>query len=176
MDAGLLLLRLAVGGALLIQGAGKLRPRNRAGVAGYFGGLGFEPAGFSATAAGVSEVFAGLSLLLGAVTPLGVAAAVGVLLAAVVVNGANGWSAGKGGAEYPTVLLVTAAVAAFTGPGEWSVDAAVGIDAAGVRWGIGAVALAVVASVPVLARRSAVLRRRAAADAGQADPMLKAAA
>ena len=160
MDIGLLLLRAAIAAALLAQGGSKLRRRNRDGVVAYFAGLGFEPARLSAVAAGLTEGAAGVLLLTGAVTPLGAAAAIGVLGAAVVVNGANGWSASNGGAEYPAVLLGAVVAIAFAGPGGWSVDAGLDLGLSGTGWGIAAVGLAVVSVLPVLARRAAVLRRR----------------
>jgi len=159
MDTGLFLLRVAVGVALLAQGVGKLRPANRAGAAGYFGGLGFEPARLSAFMAGAGEAVAGTLFLLGLLTPLGAAAAAGVLVAAVAVSGANGWSATKGGAEYPVVLLGAVAALAITGAGEWSLDHATGIDP-GVGEGIAGLAAGTAASLVLLARRAGVLRRR----------------
>ena len=163
MDQGLLLLRIAVGAALLLQAVGKLRPRDRDGVRSYFGGLGFEPAAVAAFSAGAGEAVAGALVLLGLLTPLGLVAALAVLLLAVWVNSAHGWSVVGGGAEYPVVLSAACFLLASTGPGAFSADAAFGIETGGGRTALVILVLAALAAAPVALRRAAVLRRRAAA-------------
>ena len=54
-------------------------------------------------------------------------------------------------------MLTNAAVVtalAFHGAGEWSVDNAIGWDVAGVAWGLGALAVAVIGAAGVLAIRA----------------------
>lgn len=58
-----------------------------------------------------------------------------------------------GGYELDVLYAVTAVGLAFTGPGRFSVDAALGLDLAGVVWGAGALALGVAVGLFTLASR-----------------------
>jgi putative oxidoreductase len=157
-DLGLLLIRLPAGLLLAAHGAQKLF--------GWFGGGGpegagqmFESVGYRngktmAMLAGATEVAAGLGIAFGLFTPLAAAGVIGVMAnAAVAVHLKAGLWSHKGGYEYPLVLATLAAGLAFQGPGALSLDAAAGIELTGLGWGIGAVALGLVAAVAVLASR-----------------------
>lgn len=174
MDVGLLLIRLALGGVLAIQGASKLRREARAGTQAFLDANGFVPAGPLAWVTGITELGAGVLLAAGFLTPLAAAGIVGVLVNALVVARANGWSAAANGMEYPTSLLVSAAGMAFVGGGAISVDALLGWDDPTTLTAVGALALAVAAATPVLVARGVRLRR-AAARAAAADDMALAA-
>lgn len=168
MTMGLLVVRIAVGVALLAQASGKLRPKGRAEVATYFRGIGFEPAGVLALLTGLVELGAGLLLVGGLATPLAAAAATGVLVNASAVNSSNGWASANGGAEYPVTLGLVTAGLIFTGPGGASLDAAAGWHGVhGVSTGlaIAALCLAVVAAAPFLAIRHRRLGRGVSAAA-----------
>ncbi|HEV7888118.1 MAG TPA: DoxX family protein [Acidimicrobiales bacterium] len=159
MNLGLLLLRLVVGLAMASHGAQKLF--------GWFGGhgvsgtgaffesqLGFKPGRTHATMAGLTEFGAGLALALGLLTPLAAAGIVGIMLVAVVtVHVKNGFFAGEGGYEYNLVLATAAASLAFTGPGRFSIDHALGWDLSGVVWGCVSVLFGAVVGACVLAGR-----------------------
>lgn len=160
MEIGLLILRVALGGAMALQGAAKLTRSGRQGTAPYFDGIGFRPAAPLVAVAGLTELGAGILLGVGLATPLAAAGLVAVLVSAVVVKAVNGyWNTGDG-CEYPLLAALAVAALAFTGPGEVSVDAAIGWDGASTGAGIAAVAGGIVAAAPLLVRRAAALRAR----------------
>ncbi|MFF0449967.1 DoxX family protein [Streptomyces sp. NPDC004609] len=131
MDAGLLLLRLAVG--LLIAGHGVQKVSHLLGGDGLAGGTeefrrdGFRGGRLTAVAAGGSQIGAGLSLSAGLLTPLAAMAAMGVMTVAGTVKWSKGLWVQHDGYEYPLVLVVVSASLALTGPGRWSVDHVVGV-------------------------------------------------
>src|SRR5215471_4948675 len=114
MNIGILLLRLAVGLTLSAHGSQKLF--------GWFGGpglnstgqfleqtLGFRPGRRHALFAGLAEVGGGLLLALGLFTPVGAAAAIGVMLVAIFsVHIHKGFFAHNSGYEYNLVMAVAA--------------------------------------------------------------------
>jgi putative oxidoreductase len=169
MSLGLLLLRLAVGLTLAAHGAQKLF--------GWFGGpglaatgagmehLGFVPGRRAALAAGLAETAAGLLLALGLGTP----AAAAIVFAVMVVAGVSahlerGFFLATGGYEYTLILAVSGLSLAFTGPGRLSLDAIVGLDLSGVRWGLAALLVGLAGSTVQLAgRRPAATSPQAAA-------------
>lgn len=158
MDVGILLLRMTVGLALAAHGSQK--------VLGWFGGygpdgtgrfmetLGFRPGRRHALAAGYVELVGGLLLAIGFLTPLAAALIASVMVVATAtVHWKNGFFAASGGYELNLVLGVAALTLAFTGPGLLSLDHAAGFAPAGVGWGLGAAAVAVLGAVGQLAQR-----------------------
>lgn len=132
MDAGLLVLRIAIG--LLIAGHGIQKVTPWLGGTGLAGGVeefrrdGFRGGAVTAVLAGGSQIGAGLLLGAGALTPLAAAGAIGVMTVAVTVKWRNGLWVQFDGYEYPLVLVIVCAALAMTGPGAYSVDGALGID------------------------------------------------
>ncbi|MFD0277916.1 DoxX family protein [Kitasatospora sp. NPDC127111] len=124
-DAGLLLLRLALGLTMAAHGSQKLF--------GWFGGGGIDgtgqfftmsgyPAGDAmAVVAGLTETLGGLALAVGLLTPLAGAAIVGTMVNALAVTWGGGFFAPKG-SEYELLLTAAAAALALTGPGRYAVD------------------------------------------------------
>lgn len=101
-----------------------------AGTARWFESIGVRPGRLNALAATVTELCAGVLLLLGLITPFAAAAVVGTLLVALVTNHAkNGFFIFRPGEgyEYVLVLMVVASALGALGPGRWSLDALVGI-------------------------------------------------
>jgi putative oxidoreductase len=158
MDVGMLLLRLAVGLTLWAHGVQKLT--------GWFGGpgikettgmvgmLGFRPARPMAWLLALAEFGGGLLLAFGLATPLGAAAVIGSMVAAVVtVHWRNGFFATKGGYELNLVLAAGALAIAFAGPGHISLDAALGWKLAGITWGIAAALVGAASAIAALATR-----------------------
>jgi putative oxidoreductase len=129
-DAGLLVLRVGVGGVLLAHGGQKLF--------GWFGGhgieataaaferLGFRPGRANAIAAGLGEAGGGALIGLGLATPAAGAAAAGTMIAAASVHAPAGFFATGGGYEYPALLGVSTGALALIGPGRWSFDSLLG--------------------------------------------------
>jgi putative oxidoreductase len=156
MATGLLLLRVVVGVALVGHGTQKLF--------GWFGGhgprttgaffemVGYRPGVLFAVMAGLSEAGGGSLLALGFLTPLAGAAVIGVMLnAASSLRDRGPWII-NGGWEYTVVLATAGASIALTGPGAASVDNALGLDWS-TAWGIGGIALGVVAAIVTLGMR-----------------------
>jgi putative oxidoreductase len=151
--AGLLILRAIVGMVLFCHGAQKLF--------GWFGGhgprftgaffelLGYRPGLPFAVIAGLSEAGGGVMLAVGFLTPLACAAVIGVMLnAASSLSGRGPWVI-NGGWEYTVVLATVGASISLTGPGDGSIDHALGLDGS-TAWGIAGVALGVAAALSTL--------------------------
>ncbi|GHG94631.1 DoxX family protein [Streptomyces rubradiris] len=144
MDIGLLVLRLAVG--LLVAGHGvqkvsfRLGGKGLAGGAAEFRGDGFRGGALTAVAAGGTQIGAGLLLAAGALTPPAATGVIGVMIVAVTVKLPHGLWVQDDGYEYPLVLMALPAVLTLTGPGRWSVDAALGLTPWPVWWTLVAVA------------------------------------
>lgn len=157
VDTGLLIIRLAVGLFLAGHGAQKLfgwfGGHGLRGTGGFLESLGYRPGRVFAVLAGVAELGGGLLLALGLFTPLGAAAAIGMMLNATgSVHWPKVWIT-DGGLEYPAVLASAAAGIAFTGAGAYSLDNAFDLDLGGVGWGLAAVAVGVATGVIVLTIR-----------------------
>ena len=132
MDAGLLIVRLVFGSLIAAHGSQKLfgwfGGHGLAGTAGFFEGLGFRPGRVFARAAGLAEWGGGTLLALGFVEP-----AAGALVASVMIVAAgsvhwpHGIFAASNGIEMPLLYGAAAAALALTGPGAYSIDAALGL-------------------------------------------------
>src|SRR3954453_964709 len=161
MDLALLVLRLVVGLLFVGHGAQKLfgifGGHGLAGTAGFFDQIGLKPGRLHARAAGLMEFGGGALLALGLFTPIASAAIIAVMVAAVItVHAAKGLWSTEGGYEYNLVLGAVAFALAGAGPGQWSLDDALGIDMSGVGWALGALAIGAAGGfAAVVAGRSA---------------------
>lgn len=160
MEIGLLLIRLVVGGTLAAHGAQKLfgwfGGFGIAGTGGWLESMGFRPGKLQAAVSGLSEFGGGLLLAAGLLTPLGAAAIAGVMLVAIVsVHLDKGFFNGAGGYEFNAVLAAAALALAFTGPGELSLDSALGLNLDGPEYGVAASLAALLIGGFVLASRTA---------------------
>ncbi len=175
MDLGLLILRLVVGGLMIGHGTQKLfgwfGGNGLRRTAGFLQSMGYRPGTPMAVIHGTAEAGGGLLLAAGFLTPLGAAAIGGVLFTAIV---SVHWSSGvwneNGGLEFPLVLATSALTLAFVGPGRLSVDSALGIDLAGMAWGLAALGLAVVASAATAGIRRIAARRTSSAGEAEGSP------
>lgn len=171
MTLGLLLLRLLLAALLFGHATQKLfgwfRGGGPAGTGAIFTQWGFRPGARMAVFAGLCELTGAGSLALGLLTPGGSAVIAGTMLVAAAPSAGNGLWAHMGGCELPVVYAALAAVLAFTGPGAWSLDHAAGLTwLSGPLWGVAAVAVGVLAAIPLLLRRARALREDAAAHPG----------
>src|SRR5439155_11048688 len=135
-DFGLLLLRVIVGLTFAAHGAQKAfgwwRGAGWTGWNGAVAGMGFRPAGPWAAIAVGAELFGGLLLAAGFITPVAAMALVGQ---SVVIIGKAHWAKGywnrDRGFEFPLALGTGAAAVGLIGPGAISLDAVFGIALAG---------------------------------------------
>jgi putative oxidoreductase len=180
MDLGLLVVRLAVGMLMMGHGAQKLfgsfGGHGPAGTGGFFESLGLTPGRQMAILAGVGELVGGALLAVGLLTPLSAALLSAVLLtAAWTAHRAAGIWIAEGGYEYNLVLITGLFALTAVGPGEWSLDNSLGIDANGTGWALAELGAALVATVgAVLIGRSSLGRVSAvgpAADATAGKPL-----
>jgi putative oxidoreductase len=155
MELGLFLLHVVPGLLLMGHGAQKLF--------GWFGGygpegtgqfmesMGMRPGRRMALAAGANEFGGGLLLALGLFTPLAaVLIASTMLVASRTAHRGKGLWASDSGSELPLLYGLTAVALAFNGAGQWSLDHAIGWDVAGLWWGLGALAVAVIGAATVV--------------------------
>ena len=90
-----------------------------------------KPGRLHAWLASLTEVGAGVLLALGLLTPLAAAGIIGVMLVALITNHrGNGFFIFRPGEgwEYVMTLTVVGFVIATIGPGNWSLDHAIGLD------------------------------------------------
>jgi putative oxidoreductase len=159
MSLGLFILRLIIGLLFMGHGAQKLfgiiGGAGRDGTAAQFDAIGLRPGRRNALIAGLGEFVGGLLLLLGWFTPLGAAAIIAVMVAAIwTVHARNGLWASGGGFEYHLVLIAAVFALAGVGAGSWSLDHALAFADSGAAWAIGALV------VGTLAGAGAVLSAR----------------
>jgi putative oxidoreductase len=136
MGIGKLMLRATIGGYFFGHGMQKL--------AGWFGGHGLEgtgeffeqvglrPGRESALLAGAAEAGGGSLLALGLFTPAAASMLTGVMTNAIRhVHAKNGLWNTDGGVELPAVILAALAALVDSGPGDYSLDEALGIGLRG---------------------------------------------
>jgi putative oxidoreductase len=133
---GLAVLRWIVGALFFGHGTQKLfgwfGGHGLEGTAGFFENLGLRPGRRHATAAGAAEAGGGTLLALGLLTPAAAAALIGTMFTAIrKVHFAKGPWATDGGYEYNLVLMAVMVALADVGPGEFSLDHALGTEVKG---------------------------------------------
>jgi putative oxidoreductase len=173
MNFARLAARSIIGGLFIGHGTQKLK--------GWFGGPGIEgtqqvmqaigmhPGRRNAVAAGLTETAGGALLVAGLATPLASSALIGTMITAIrKVHLPNGPWAAKGGYEYNLVLIAALLALAEEGPGDISLDAALGRERSGLKWGLGALALGAAASTAAIemGRRAAPPAATEADDGG----------
>jgi putative oxidoreductase len=153
VDLSSLILRLAIGPMLLAHGANKvLGAGGLAGTQRWFTSLGLRPAWLHARLAAATEVVAGLLVTAGLLNGPAVAACVGLMVvAALTDHRGKGYFVFKGGCEYTVFVALAALALAASGPGAWSLDAALGLDLAGSWWVVTAAALGGLSAAALLA-------------------------
>ena len=151
MSLGRLAARTVIGGLFIGHGTQKLfgwfGGPGRAGTEGMMESLQMRPAKVHGLAAGVAETVGGGLLVLGLATPEAAAMLTGVMTTAIKkVHLANGPWAANGGWEYNAVLIAAVVALTETGPGDLSLDNALGIERTGPAWALGALGTGVAAA------------------------------
>jgi putative oxidoreductase len=136
MKLGLTLLRIIVGALFFGHGTQKLfgwfGGHGIEGTAGFFESIGLRPGRKHATAAGAAEAGGGVLVALGFLTPAAAASLIGVMSTAIhKVHAKNGPWATDGGYEYNLALIAIMVALADVGPGDVSLDHALGIEVKG---------------------------------------------
>lgn len=136
MKLGLTILRVTIGGLFVGHGTQKLLGwfggHGPEGTAQFFESQGLKPGAKHATAAGAAEAGGGALLALGLLTPAAAATLIGVMSTAIqTVHLKNGPWATENGYEFPLVMVAAMVALADVGPGELSLDDAMGIDTSG---------------------------------------------
>jgi putative oxidoreductase len=152
MKIGRMLLRLTVGGFFFGHGTQKLfgwfNGHGIDATSQMFEGLGMRPGRRNALAAGIAEAGGGAALAAGLATPLAAGALTSVMLTAIHrVHLKNGPWAANGGYEYNAVLIAAVLALAEVGPGELSLDHALGQERTGPGWALLAAAIGVAGAV-----------------------------
>ena len=169
MDAGLLVLRLALGLAMAAHGSQKLLGRFEGpgprGTSAFVRRLGFRPVALWTPAVWATEVGGGLLFAAGLLDPLGtLGIAAAMLVATFAAHWGKGFFAQRGGLEVPFLYAAGAAAGAITGPGRYSLDSLFGISLPEPFTGMVGAVLVVLGVGAAFASRP----RRVAAPAGQA--------
>jgi putative oxidoreductase len=127
VDAGLLVLRLAIGPMMFAHGYQKMFLGGRiAGTAGWFESMDMRPGRLNAWMAALTETGTGVLLALGLITPLAAAGIVGVMVVAWFTH-RGAYFVFKDGWEYNLVIAMVAVAVGTLGPGGWSLDDLLGI-------------------------------------------------
>ena len=129
---GLLVARIVLGLLMTAHGSQKLfgwfGGHGLAATGGMFEHLGFRPGKMFATVAAATEFVSGILVVLGLLGPIGPALMISVMIvAAASVHLRNGLFATSNGIEVPLLYATGAAALALTGPGAYSLDAALGL-------------------------------------------------
>ena len=161
-DAGLLALRIAVGllllGHAVQKSLGRLGGDGLAATAAIFDRVGYRPGRPMVLVASVCETAGAVLLITGLGTPLAGAIVASVMVVACSVHWPYGVWAAQRGFELPLTFGVAGAAIALTGPGRWSLDAALDLDPP--AWaGPAALALCLTGAAALVAVRAATLRR-----------------
>ena len=134
-NAAMLIIRLTLGLFVAAHGYNKVfGGGGLAGTARWFDSIGMRWPKLQAGLAATTELSAGLLFAAGLLTPLAAAALIALMLVAIVVahrrngffifNKDQGW-------EYCAMIALVAFAVAMVGPGEWSLDNAVGFGVNG---------------------------------------------
>jgi putative oxidoreductase len=132
LSTGLLVGRLVVGLGMAAHGAQKVfgwfGGKGPEGTARYFESLGYEPGRVFGMIAGLGELSSGLLVAAGLLGPVGPGLMLAVMLVASLQQRHNGFFAMNNGLELPLLYAAAAVALAYTGFGQYALDAVLGLD------------------------------------------------
>ncbi|MCM3629235.1 DoxX family protein [Paenibacillus glycanilyticus] len=128
LDTGLLIIRVIIGLLMIGHGTQKLfgwfGGYGLKGTGGWLESIGMKPGVLMAAVAGLLEVAGGLLFGAGLWVEVGAALLIITMIIAIAkVHGANGLWVTQNGYEYNLVLIAVFLGVAFTGAGDFSIDA-----------------------------------------------------
>ena len=131
VDLALLIFRCGVGAVMLAHGINHVFGGGKiAGTGRWFASMGMKPGWFHAWLASVTEIGAGVLLIVGLLMPFAAAGVVGVMVVAGIINHRkNGFFIFRPGEgwEYVMTLAIAAIPLGTIGAGRWSLDEALDI-------------------------------------------------
>ena len=153
VDFSTLLLRLVLGTVMGLHGWNHLLGAGGVdGTARWFASMGLRPPRLHAWVSGTLEIAAGAGLVVGLFTPLAGAAVLGiVVVAGVTAHRKNGFFIFRDGYEYVMTIAAMVLALLVLGPGQWSIDAAIGLKFSGVAPAVSAGVAAALGSTALLA-------------------------
>jgi putative oxidoreductase len=168
MKFGRLLARAAIGGLFVGHGTQKwfgwFDGPGLDGTSGMMDSLGMKPGRANAHAASAAETVGGAAIVLGAFTPAAAAALIATMITAIrTVHLPKGPWAQEGGYEYNVVLIASLLLLVDGGPGDLSVDSALGLEDTGAGWALAALAAGAAGSTLAMAAGKRFAEREAAA-------------
>lgn len=126
VNVALLTVRVAVGAMIIAHGYNHIwGGGGLAGTAGWFESMGLRPGRLHAVVASVTELVAGVALVVGLAVPLAAGAVLGVMVVAwITAHRTNGFFIFRPGQGWEYVMVVSAVCVAIgtVGPGQWSLD------------------------------------------------------
>ena|SRR5208283_1988090 len=133
MSIGLLVVRLIFGLGMAAHGSQKLfgwfGGPGLGGMAGFMDSMGFRPGRLFGTALGLGEFGSGILIAFGLLGPIGPAVLILVMIVAMwTVHREHGFFVSNNGIEVPMLYIGGALAICSTGPGDYSLDAVLGLD------------------------------------------------
>jgi putative oxidoreductase len=155
-SGGLLLLRLVIFVIMAFHGTQKLLGWWDGGgldkAEAFFASQGFRPPRLMAAIAGITETTGSLLAGSGLLTVLSVAMLAGVLTNVTAIHLRNGLDQRRHGFEFELMILAGVAAVGLCGPGDWSLDHALGVPSR--AWlGLAAIAVGVASGLAIAATR-----------------------
>jgi putative oxidoreductase len=138
IDLALTIFRCGIGAVMLAHGINHVIGGGKIdGTARWFGSMGMRWSRLQAWLASLTEIGAGILLVVGLLTPVACAGVIGVMTVAWAINHrGNGFFIFRPGEgwEYVMTLALCGFAIGTIGAGDWSLDAALGIDDDLVGW------------------------------------------
>lgn len=126
-DLAYVLVRVTAGAFVFVHGWNKATAMTHAGLTGYFGKLGLEPAGFWAYYIPFNETVVALMVAIGLLTRLAASLLIiEFIVLIVVVHVPRGYGMAVNGVEFPLFWLLVLVAVLLRGGGPYSLDRKIG--------------------------------------------------